>query len=746
MISKRLQSIFAYSINYAIANGHEYITQEHIFIYLLKEDTVSNILRQINIDVEYILKALKKYINKYTPKYPEHIKNKEPMETTKLTYTIEQMLLFVKVTDKKEATVEDMFVFILKDPTAYCTLLLKKEGLSEIQIQDHIKTNIKSSKKDKSILEQNSIELVHLALQGKIDPVIKRDEQIQRIIQILARRKKNNPILLGETGVGKTAIVEALALKIANDDVPDFLKKCKIYSVDMGSILAGTKYRGDFEKKLKSIIKDITKKKNAILFIDEIHNVIGAGSVSGSSMDASNILKPFLTNGKLKLIGATTYEEYRNDFSKDKAFSRRFAKVEIKEPSIEDTIEILEGLKDKYEQYHKVKYTNESLTLAVELSKKFIIDKFLPDSAIDVIDEVGAFAKLNKKSRIIKITPKDVENTIAKMVQIPPKTATSSDISLLRNLEKNLLKNIFGQDEAIKTLVKAIKISRSGMKSSNKPIGSFLFTGSTGVGKTEVAKALAHLLGIHFERFDMSEYSEAHTISRLIGAPAGYVGYDKGGLLSEAIKKHPYCVLLLDEIEKAHPDLMNLLLQIMDNAILTDNDGVKIDFQNVILIMTSNLGAKQTNIMGFQKDNSLNEDKAIKNFFAPEFRNRLDATIRFKPLDEQIILKIVTKFIKELEELLKDKNIKIQITQKAKKHLGKIGFDKLMGARPLQRVITQQIKTPLADEVLFGQLKNGGVVKIDLKDDQFTFKYSTNIQQPKTKQEEPKENENIKVI
>lgn len=515
-----------------------------------------------------------------------------------------------------------------------------------------------------------------------------------------------------------------MALEIANENVPEFLKDSKIYSLDMGSLLAGTKYRGDFEKKLKAVLKEVAKKKNAILFIDEIHTVVGAGSVGNSAMDASNILKPMLSSGKLRVIGATTYEEYRNDFGKDKAFSRRFAKVEVKEPSIDDCVTILEGLKPKYEEFHNVAYTQDSIRLAVELSKKFINDRFLPDSAIDVIDEVAATVKLKKKSKkAIKITASDVENTIANIANIPPKTATKSDLSLLKSLEKNLQKRVFGQDDAIQTIVKAIKINRSGMGLDNKPVGSFLFTGSTGVGKTEVAKELAHVMGIHFERFDMSEYGEAHTVSRLIGAPAGYVGYEKGGLLTEAIRKHPHTVLLLDEIEKAHPDLMSLLLQVMDNATLTDNNGTKADFQNVILIMTSNLGATQASIMGFAKDDSMNEDKAVKKFFAPEFRNRLDATVKFAQLSENIIVKIVSKFIKDLELQLADKNIKITLTSKAKKELARLGYDKLMGARPLQRVISDKIKIPLTDEILFGELKNGGEVKIDFKNDQFDFNY-----------------------
>ena len=746
MITKELQIVFTHAVNYARANKHEYITIEHIFIYLLQDEAIAALMNQLQIDTTPVTDKLKQHIKQNTPIYPENVKNQDPLETITLTKTIEQMVAHAQLSGKGESTPEDMFVYILKDENAYATYLLKLQGLERVDILEEISHGSykdefeepdedeelvefeelkRKPKEDETPLQQNATELVALAHEGKIDPVIGRDKEIARVIEILARRKKNNPILLGETGVGKTAIVEGLALEIAKGDVPEFLQDLKIYSLDMGSLIAGTKYRGDFEKKLKAVIKEVVRKKNIILFIDEIHTVVGAGSVGNSAMDASNILKPLLSSGELKVIGATTYEEYRNDFGKDKAFSRRFAKVEISEPSIEDAISILKGLKEKYEQFHGLKYSEESLKLAVELSSKFINDRFLPDSAIDVIDEVAATVKLNSKNKKnIKVGAKDVENTIANIANIPPKTATKSDLTLLKSLQLNLQKRVFGQDDAIETIVKAIKINRSGMGIENKPVGSFLFTGSTGVGKTEVAKELAHQLGIHFERFDMSEYGEAHTISRLIGAPAGYVGYEKGGLLTESIKKHPHCVLLLDEIEKAHPDLMGLLLQVMDNATLTDNNGTKADFQNVILIMTSNLGATATNIMGLVKDTSLNEDKAIKKFFAPEFRNRLDATVKFQALSENIIIKIVNKFIKDLENSLADKNITIKLTKAASKALASLGYDKLMGARPLQRVITEQIKTPLSEEVLFGQLKQGGNVLIGFKKGKFEFSYN----------------------
>jgi len=744
MIHENLQEVFGKAIAYARANKHEYITVDHVFIYLLTDKVVLEIFDNLQIDIADIQDALKEYINKNIPRFEESDTNQDPIETVTLTATIEQIITHAQLSGKPKATVVDMFVTILKDEKNYSAYLLKQLGLQKVDIleeishgnieddfdedelEDIIELDINGSKKEKkSALKENSEELVALALEGKIDPVIGRTKEVQRTIEILGRRKKNNPILLGETGVGKTAIAQGLALKIASNDVPDSLKDAKIYSLDMGGMVAGTKYRGDFEKKLKAVIKDVKKEKNAILFIDEIHQLVGAGSVGGSSMDASNILKPMLSDGSLRVIGATTYEEYRNDFSKDKAFARRFAKIDVKEPSIDDAIKILDGIKDKYEEFHNVKYTPNAIKLCVELSKKFISDRYLPDSAIDVLDEVAVSKKFknNKNKKNLKITQKDVEATIATMAQIPANTATKSDLSLLQNIDTNLCKRVFGQDDAIKTITKAIKINRAGLGEDNKPVGSFLFTGATGVGKTEVAKELASVMGIHFERFDMSEYSEAHTISRLIGAPAGYVGSDKGGLLTEAIRKHPYCVLLLDEIEKAHPELMNILLQVMDNATLTDNNGVKADFQNVILILTSNLGTKEANVMGFAKDESSPTSKAIKAFFSPEFINRLDEVVSFNKLSQDIIVKIVSKFIANINDSMKDKDINITLSLKAKKELARLGYDKEMGARPLLRVIRDKIKEPLTNEILFGNLKEGGDVKVDFKDEKFKFTY-----------------------
>ncbi|NQY54178.1 MAG: ATP-dependent Clp protease ATP-binding subunit ClpA [Campylobacteraceae bacterium] len=732
MISNELRSIFGQAVTYAKDSKHEYLTVEHIFLMLLGDAFISSLLIDLGLDTEVIFNEVKEHLETSTPILPEGIDD-EPLETVSLTSVIENMVAHTQGSGKRIANVEDMLVAILKDDKSYATYKLKTFGIEKLDILEEISHNDllnEDEEKESSneTLRKNSSELVALAEKGEIDPVIGRHNEINRIIQILSRRKKNNPILVGEPGVGKTAIAEGLAVEIANKRVPSVLENAKIYSLDMGSMLAGTKYRGDFEKKLKSLLDEISKIPNSILFIDEIHTIVGAGSVSGSTMDASNILKPLLASGKLRCIGATTYAEYRNDFSKDKALNRRFAKVDIDEPSIADSIIILNGLKNKYEEFHNVKYNYQAIKNAVELSKKFITDRFLPDCAIDVIDEVAARKKLefdsSERKQVLKITAKDVEDIVGLMANIPSANASKSDLTLLKNLEKNMKKRVFGQNESIEQLVESIKMNRAGLSGDNHPIGSFLFTGPTGVGKTEVARELSNQLGIHFERFDMSEYMEAHTISRLIGAPAGYVGFENGGLLTEAIRKHPHCVLLLDEIEKAHPDLMSLLLQVMDNAKLTDNNGNVSSFQNVVLIMTSNLGTKEAPIMGFNKDENLNEDKSIKKFFSPEFRNRLDNVIHFSALEKNIVALVAGKFIEDLEKQLADKNIKINITTKAKDELANLGYDKQMGARPLGRVISKKIKNVLTNEILFGKLKKGGTVSIDFIKDEFTFTYT----------------------
>jgi ATP-dependent Clp protease ATP-binding subunit ClpA len=741
MISKELRNIFTQAVGYAKSSKHEYLTIEHVFLMLIHDHTIENLFIDLGVDTNRLFDELKVYIDENTPKFPiEQNIEEEPIETISLASTIEYMIAHSQTSGKENANVEDMFVAILKDEKSYATYLLKKLGIQRVDILEEISHKDLDEEEnqqndvdnDNKVLDKNSTELVAFAKKGEIDPVIGRANEISRVIEILSRRKKNNPILVGEPGVGKTAIAEGLALQIAQEKVPEFLLNAKVFSLDMGSMVAGTKYRGDFEKKLKTLLKEVSKIPNSILFIDEIHTIVGAGSVGGSVMDASNILKPMLANGKLRCIGATTFAEYRNDFSKDKALSRRFAKVDVEEPSIEDSIIILEGLKSKYEEYHGVKYSKSAIQSAVELSKKYITDRFLPDCAIDVIDEVGASKKIllatelkTKSTNNITVTQKDVEVTIAKMAHIPERSATKSDLTLLKSLEKNMQKRVFGQNGAITTIVQSIKRNKAGLGLDKKPIGSFLFTGPTGVGKTEVAKELSVQLGIHFERFDMSEYMEAHTISRLIGAPAGYVGFEQGGLLTEAIRKHPHTVLLLDEIEKAHPDLMSILLQVMDNAELTDNSGNKADFQNVVLIMTSNLGATEANVMGFAKNDKLNENKAINKFFAPEFRNRLDAVVPFDSLTLDVVAKVAGKFIEDLERQLIDKKIKIEISTKAKNQLATLGYDKAMGARPLNRVISDKIKNILTDEILFGKLKKGGLVKIDFEKE-FIFQYEIN--------------------
>lgn len=735
MISNELRSIFGQAVTYAKDSKHEYLTVEHIFLMLLSDEFIKSLFVDLGLDTNNISSEVKKHLEHNTPVLPEGISD-EPIETVSLTTVIEHMVAHTQGSGKRVANVEDMLVAILKDEKSYATYKLKTLGIEKVDILEEISHTENSPSTDEEgdedneneVLQKNAVELVALAINGEIDPVIARENEINRVIQILARRKKNNPILIGEPGVGKTAIAEGLALEIANKNVPSILLDAKVFSLDMGSMLAGTKYRGDFEKKLKSLLTEISKIPNAILFIDEIHTIVGAGSVGGSAMDASNILKPLLANGKLRCIGATTFAEYRNDFSKDKALSRRFAKVDVDEPSIKDSITILNGIKTKYEEFHNVKYNYQAIKNAVELSKKFINDRYLPDCAIDVIDEVAATKKLSfdakERKQVLTITAKDVENTVALMANVPPKTATKSDLTLLRNLEKNMKKRVFGQDESIAKIVESIKVNRAGLSGENHPVGSFLFTGPTGVGKTEVAKELSSQLGVHFERFDMSEYMEAHTISRLIGAPAGYVGFEKGGLLTEAIRKHPHCVLLLDEIEKAHPDLMSILLQVMDNAKLTDNNGNISSFSNVVLIMTSNLGTKEAPVMGFNKDENSNQDKSIKKFFAPEFRNRLDCVVKFKSLSMDVVALVAGKFIDDVQKQLSDKNIKINISKNAKFQLALLGYDEQMGARPLGRVITDKIKRVLTDEILFGKLKKGGIVSIGFKEDVFTFDYS----------------------
>ena len=720
-MTENLRKIFAEIVNEAKRRNHEYITIDHAFYILLKNKKIRDILEDVGVDIDYVRRGLDYYLDRHIEKVPVRV---NPTESLAFHNATKRMIEHLKGINKNIADEIDFFVALLEDETSYAHQLLKEFGIERVEIVDYI-TDMKDldfdllelKVKKESILEEFTMELTKEAI--KFDDVIGRDKEIERVIQILARRKKNNPILVGEAGVGKTAIVEGLAKRIREGKVPDILKNKKIYSLDIGSLIAGTKYRGEFEKRLKAILKELKKENEPILFIDEIHMIVGAGAAGDSNMDVANLLKPALARGEIRCIGATTYEEYKNHFEKDKALNRRFQKIDIKEPSIEDTIKILEGLKNKYERFHKVRYSKEAIKSAVILAKKYLRDKHLPDSAIDLIDEAGAKYKLKGKKLITKV---DIESIISSIANIPKESASTSEVEKLRHLEENLKSKVFGQDNAIKELVKVIKRKKAGLTREDKPIGSFLFVGPTGVGKTEIAKQLANILGINFIRFDMSEYQEKHSVAKLIGSPPGYVGYEKGGLLTEAIRKNPHSVLLLDEIEKAHPDIVQILLQVMDNATLTDNDGRKADFRNVVLIMTSNLGVGEGQNLGFMQEFSEFKEEAIHRFFAPEFLNRLDAIVRFKPLSKDSVMMVVDKFINELQERLNNKKVKITLTKRAKEALAKKGYSIKYGARPLARVIEENIVEPLSDEILFGELRNGGEVRVDFVKDKFKLK------------------------
>jgi len=729
MLNKELNSVLNEALEFAKKSRHEYVTIEHVFFSLLTNDQAIKILQKCGADTAFLLERIKTHLDSvFKPLAEENYH--DPFETVALARVIDSMITNIKGADKKQASVGDLLAALFEEERSYSVYLLKQQGVSKLAIleaiteEKHEAEQITSAPKEDGDLANYTINLNELARSGKIDPVIGREDELNRVMQILCRRKKNNPLLVGEPGVGKTAIIEGLALKIVNDETPEILKNASLFSLDIGGLLSGTKYRGDFEKRLKGVLSELEEIDNAILFIDEIHTIVGAGSTSGGSMDLSNLLKPALASGGIKCIGATTYSEFRNFFDKDKALSRRFAKIDVEEPSIDDTYQIILGLRDKYEDHHKVKYSDTALRTSVELAKKYINDRFLPDSAIDLIDEVAASFHIQDEKKM-DVTVEDIERVIAKIANIPSRQVSSDDKSVLKNLETDLKKAVFGQDNAIEELAKAVKRARAGLGRPNAPIGSFLFAGPTGVGKTEVAKKLAETLGVHFERFDMSEYMEKHNVARLIGAPPGYVGYEEGGQLTEAIRKHPYTVLLLDEVEKAHPDVMNILLQVMDSATLTDNDGIKTDFRNVIIIMTSNLGVKSAPQVGFHKDETHKAESAIGDFFAPEFRNRLDAVVHFKPLGEDVMIHIVEKFLHELEEQLAEKKITIEATLDAKKYFAEKGFDQTLGARVMSRVIQDEVKTPLTDEVLFGKLQNGGVVKLSMKDDTLQIDYES---------------------
>lgn len=724
MISTELNVIFQKAVAFARHQRHEYLTIEHVMLALLNTSEGAGIIESCGGDVQGIRESLGQYLMQTIEPLPDDV-TQEPFETVALARMIDEMMRHVSSAQKQHADIGDFIAAIYEEHHTYACLLLQEYGISRVDLLEAISHRDiampQAPVENEGALEQYAINLIEQAKLGKIDPVIGRANEIERTIQTLCRRKKNNPLLIGEPGVGKTAIAEGLALRIVAGDVPKLLENAELFALDLGAMLAGTKYRGDFEKRLKSVIDEVENHPNAILFIDEIHTIVGAGAVGGGSMDASNQLKPALASGALKCMGATTHAEYRTVFEKDRALSRRFARIDVNEPSLEDSFLILKGLRARYEKHHGVKYTDKTLRSAVELSKKFITDRFLPDVAIDLIDEAGASFHLNHHKRTT-VTPHDIETVISKITGVPTSKMGNDVRDQLSGLEDQLKTLVIGQDHAITQVVRSIKRSYAGMGAPNKPIASFLFSGPTGVGKTELAKSLSESIGIYFERFDMSEYMEKHAVSRLIGAPPGYVGFEQGGLLSEAVRKHPYMVLLLDEIEKAHPDLVNILLQVMDSATLTDNNGYKANFSNVVLIMTSNVGATERTVMGFNADASISRHEALKSFFSPEFRNRLDAVVEFGALPASVVERIVDKFIRELNVQLKSKKVTITVSEKAKGYLAKIGYDKAMGARPLGRVIQEKIKDPLVDEMLFGKLVQGGTVAIDF-DENLVFEY-----------------------
>ena len=738
MIAQELEVSLHMAFVEARQKRHEFITVEHLLLALLDNPSAAEVLRACAANVDELRRELTNFINEHTPKV-ESEEEIDTQPTLGFQRVIQRAILHVQSSGKKEVTGANVLVAIFGEKDSHAVYFLQRQKISRLDVVNFIshgiakapqpgaaaqgKTDPEQGEHDQDgasaggALESFTQNLNQQALVGKIDPLIGRDSEVERVIQTLCRRRKNNPLLVGEAGVGKTAIAEGLARRIIEDRVPDILKEAQVYALDMGALLAGTKYRGDFEQRLKSVLKQLRESHNAILFIDEIHTLIGAGAASGGTLDASNLLKPALSSGQLKCIGATTYNEYRQIFEKDHALSRRFQKIDVVEPSVAETIEILKGLKTRFEEHHNVKYSSAALSSAAELAARYINDRHLPDKAIDVIDEAGAAQRILPKSKQRKTIGKgEIEEIVAKIARIPPRTVSNDDKNALRTLERDLRNVVFGQDEAIAVLAKAIKMSRSGLGNPQKPIGSFLFSGPTGVGKTEVARQLAYTLGIELIRFDMSEYMERHAVSRLIGAPPGYVGFDNGGLLTEAITKKPHSVLLLDEIEKAHPDIYNILLQVMDHGTLTDNNGRQADFRNVIVIMTTNAGAEamQKSVIGFSAKRETGDEMAeIKRMFSPEFRNRLDATISFRALDNEIILKVVDKFLMQLEAQLHEKKVEAHFTSELKAWLASEGFDPLMGARPMARLIQDTIRSALADELLFGRLANGGKVTID---------------------------------
>ncbi len=749
MLSKELESTLNQAFKEAREKRHEFMTVEHLLLSLMDNDAALEVLNACAVDTERLRRELSEFIDATTPIIPEQDNERDTQPTLGFQRVLQRAVFHVQSSGKNEVSGANVLVAIFSEQESQAVYLLRQQNVSRIDVVNFIAHGISkveggSSDQPGAEPEEGAAEepvdaetgeglegfatnLNKNAREGRIDPLVGREKEVERVVQILSRRRKNNPLLVGESGVGKTAIVEGLAKKIVDGDVPEIISDAEVFSLDLGSLLAGTKYRGDFEKRLKALLAQLQKREKAILFIDEIHTIIGAGAASGGVMDASNLLKPMLSSGELRCIGSTTFQEFRGIFEKDTALTRRFQKIDVVEPNENDTYQILKGLKTKFEEHHDIRYTDKALRSAVSLSARYINDRHMPDKAIDVIDEAGAAQRLKPVSRRKKvINVSEIEEIVATIARIPPKSVSRNDKELLQNLERNLKMTVFGQDEAIDTLSAAIKMSRAGLQEGNKPIGSFLFAGPTGVGKTEVTRQLSEAMGVELIRFDMSEYMERHTVSRLIGAPPGYVGYDQGGLLTDAVTKHPHAVLLLDEIEKAHPEVFNILLQVMDHGTLTDNNGRKADFRNVILVMTSNAGAEDMSrrSMGFTtQDHTSDAGEAIRRMFTPEFRNRLDAIIQFQPLPTEVILNVVDKFLVELQAQLDDKKVHLTVDSDARAWLAEHGYDQTMGARPMARLIQDEIKKKLADALLFGALSSGGEVEVSVKDDRLHFMF-----------------------
>jgi ATP-dependent Clp protease ATP-binding subunit ClpA len=748
MLSKDLELTLNEAFKNAREKRHEFMTVEHLLLALLDNEAALKVLGACGVELAGLRRELTEFVDSTTPLIPTTDDERETQPTLGFQRVLQRAVFHVQSSGKKEVTGANVLVAIFSEQESQAVYVLKKQNVARIDVVNYIshgvskvpglseeqnnepesnEEGLESAGSQSDPLDSYATNLNQVAMEGRIDPLIGREAEVERVVQILARRRKNNPLLVGEAGVGKTAIAEGLAKKIVEGDVPDIIADAEVYSLDLGALLAGTKYRGDFEKRFKGLLAELKKRDHAILFIDEIHTIIGAGSASGGVMDASNLLKPLLSSGEVRCIGSTTFTEFRGIFEKDSALARRFQKIDVNEPNVEDTFQILKGLKSQFEEHHELKYTDKALRAAAELADRYITDRHMPDKAIDVIDEAGAGQRLKQEGKRKKvINVQAIEDVVAKIARIPPRNVSTSDKDMLKNIERDLKMVVFGQDTAIESLSTAIKLSRAGLKSPEKPDGAFLFSGPTGVGKTEVTKQLSKVLGIELVRFDMSEYMERHTVSRLIGAPPGYVGYDQGGLLTEAVNKNPHCVLLLDEIEKAHPEVFNLLLQVMDHGTLTDNNGRKADFRHAVLVMTTNAGAEQLGkrTMGFsEQDNSTDGMEALNKMFSPEFRNRLDSIIQFAPLAKDTVCFVVDKFLTELQAQLDEKRVVLHVDDQVKAYLAEKGYDEKMGARPMARLIQEEVKKPLAEEILFGSLSNGGDVNIRLKGDGLTFEF-----------------------